>query len=193
LAAFVAACKPHAARSLALSPTPAQPPPPPQQPQQPQQQPGRGQQPERGQCHKLLVVDFGSMGALGLLGDAPQLLQVLVGALDLLGPAWRAVLLTGGWAALEAACAATQLAPDTQRLHVHAGPLACHHLLLRCCDALLHHGGAGTTAAALAAGAPQLVCPLQFDQHYWVRLASCCHTPTPSVVRVCVCAGLHAR
>lgn len=28
---------------------------------------------------------------------------------------------------------------------------------------------AGTTAASLAAGTPQLLCPLQFDQFYWVR------------------------
>jgi hypothetical protein len=53
-------------------------------------------------------------------------------------------------------------------LFVQHASLPCHHLLLQCADVMLHHGGSGTTAAALAAGVPQLVCPLQFDQFYWV-------------------------
>jgi UDP:flavonoid glycosyltransferase YjiC (YdhE family) len=44
-------------------------------------------------------------------------------------------------------------------------PHAAH--LPHCC-AVMHHGGAGTTSAALAAGCPQLVCPLHFDQFQWV-------------------------
>ena len=31
--------------------------------------------------------------------------------------------------------------------------------------AVIHHGGIGTTARALAAGVPQLVMPMAFDQH----------------------------
>jgi rhamnosyltransferase subunit B len=41
---------------------------------------------------------------------------------------------------------------------------ASFRLLFPACAAVVHHGGIGTTAAALAAGAPQLVLPLAFDQ-----------------------------
>lgn len=33
--------------------------------------------------------------------------------------------------------------------------------------AVVHHGGAGTTTAAARAGAPQVVMPQYYDQHYW--------------------------
>jgi UDP:flavonoid glycosyltransferase YjiC (YdhE family) len=36
--------------------------------------------------------------------------------------------------------------------------------LLPHCGAIIHHGGVGTTAQALAAGIPQLIMPLAFDQ-----------------------------
>jgi vancomycin aglycone glucosyltransferase len=35
--------------------------------------------------------------------------------------------------------------------------------------AVVHHGGAGTTTAAALAGAPQVVIPQIYDQHYWAR------------------------
>lgn len=35
--------------------------------------------------------------------------------------------------------------------------------------AVVHHGGAGTTTVATRAGAPQLVLPQVYDQHYWGR------------------------
>ena len=35
--------------------------------------------------------------------------------------------------------------------------------------AVVHHGGAGTTTAATRAGAPQVVIPQQYDQHYWAQ------------------------
>lgn len=35
--------------------------------------------------------------------------------------------------------------------------------------AVVHHGGAGTTTAAAAAGAPQVVVPQMYDQHYWAQ------------------------
>ncbi|MEV4525213.1 glycosyltransferase [Streptosporangium sp. NPDC049304] len=41
--------------------------------------------------------------------------------------------------------------------------------LFRRVAAVVHHGGAGTTTAAARAGAPQVVIPQQFDQHYWAR------------------------
>lgn len=33
----------------------------------------------------------------------------------------------------------------------------------------VHHGGAGTTTAAALAGAPQVLVPQLYDQHYWAR------------------------
>jgi vancomycin aglycone glucosyltransferase len=33
--------------------------------------------------------------------------------------------------------------------------------------AVVHHGGAGTTTAAARAGAPQVVVPQMYDQHYF--------------------------
>lgn len=36
--------------------------------------------------------------------------------------------------------------------------------LLPQCAAVVHHGGIGTTSQALAAGVPQLICPMAFDQ-----------------------------
>ncbi len=35
--------------------------------------------------------------------------------------------------------------------------------------AVVHHGGAGTTHAATRAGAPQVLIPQHYDQHYWVE------------------------
>ena len=37
--------------------------------------------------------------------------------------------------------------------------------------AVVHHGGAGTTTAAARAGAPQVVIPQHYDQHYWAQRA----------------------
>jgi len=35
--------------------------------------------------------------------------------------------------------------------------------------AVVHHGGAGTTTAAARRGAPQVVIPQHYDQHYWAQ------------------------
>jgi vancomycin aglycone glucosyltransferase len=35
--------------------------------------------------------------------------------------------------------------------------------------AVVHHGGAGTTTAAARTGAPQVVIPQMYDQHYWAQ------------------------
>jgi sterol 3beta-glucosyltransferase len=82
------------------------------------------------------------------------------------------VLVTGGWQPLADAYAALQTDSRHSQLFLQQQPLACHHLLLSAADSVLHHGGSGTTAAALAAGTPQLICPLQFDQYYWVSCLS---------------------
>jgi len=41
--------------------------------------------------------------------------------------------------------------------------------LFRRVAAVVHHGGAGTTTAAARAGAPQVVIPQHYDQHYWAH------------------------
>jgi vancomycin aglycone glucosyltransferase len=38
--------------------------------------------------------------------------------------------------------------------------------------AIVHHGGAGTTTLASLSGAPQVVIPQRYDQHYWARRVS---------------------
>lgn len=43
------------------------------------------------------------------------------------------------------------------------------HALFARVAAVVHHGGAGTTTAAALAGAPQVVVPNQYDQHYWAE------------------------
>ena len=42
-----------------------------------------------------------------------------------------------------------------------------HQALFKRVAAVVHHGGAGTTHAATRAGAPQVVIPQHYDQHYW--------------------------
>ena len=41
--------------------------------------------------------------------------------------------------------------------------------LFRRAAAVVHHGGAGTTTAAARAGAPQVLIPQHYDQHYWAE------------------------
>jgi vancomycin aglycone glucosyltransferase len=43
------------------------------------------------------------------------------------------------------------------------------HALFPRVAAAVHHGGAGTMTAVAAAGAPQVVIPNHYDQHYWAR------------------------
>jgi vancomycin aglycone glucosyltransferase len=43
------------------------------------------------------------------------------------------------------------------------------HALFPRVAAVVHHGGAGTTTAAALAGAPQVVIPVNYDQHYWAQ------------------------
>jgi vancomycin aglycone glucosyltransferase len=44
-----------------------------------------------------------------------------------------------------------------------------HHALFPRVAAVVHHGGAGTLTAAALAGAPQVVIPQNYDQHYWAQ------------------------
>ena len=69
----------------------------------------------------------------------------------------RAILLRG-WADLEL----VDDAPDC----IAIGEVNQQALFARVA-AVVHHGGAGTTTAAARAGAPQVVIPQHYDQHYW--------------------------
>jgi vancomycin aglycone glucosyltransferase len=49
-------------------------------------------------------------------------------------------------------------------------PLLDHPLFFNCVrHGGVHHGGAGTTTTAALAGAPQVVIPQIYDQHYWAQ------------------------
>jgi hypothetical protein len=91
----------------------------------------------------------------------------------------RGLLLSGGFPPLLAAHAALP-APARSALALFHGPVTAHDLLLARAAVLLHHGGSGTAAAALAAGTPQVVAPLQFDQPFWAgRLEAMGVAPPP--------------
>ncbi|KAK9835230.1 hypothetical protein WJX81_007555 [Elliptochloris bilobata] len=111
--------------------------------------------------------DFGSMAALGLLGDEALVVAAACGALEALG--MRGVLLTGGHEPLlQAAQVAAVCCEGPHCLTAVRNPVPANWLLPRCA-ALVSHGGAGTVAAALALGVPQVVCPLLFDQPFWAE------------------------
>ena len=53
-----------------------------------------------------------------------------------------------------------------------------HQALFTRVAAVVHHGGAGTTTAAALAGAPQVVIPQLYDQHYWAQRVHALHIGT---------------
>ena len=89
---------------------------------------------------------------------APQdFSQVIVQAARALG---RRALISRGWADLSLA--------DNEPDCLAIGEVNQQALFKRVA-AVVHHGGAGTTTAAALAGAPQVVVPQMFDQHYWAQ------------------------
>jgi vancomycin aglycone glucosyltransferase len=92
---------------------------------------------------------FGSMRAPQGLG------QVMVATARALG--CRAIV-SRGWADLSPA--------DNEFDCLTIGEVNQQALFKRVA-AVVHHGGAGTTTTAAFAGAPQLVIPQLYDQHYW--------------------------
>lgn len=111
---------------------------------------------------------FGSMRAPKDLGD------VMIGSARALG---RRAIVSRGWADLSIATEPDCLAIGEVN----------QQALFRRVAAVVHHGGAGTTTAAAAAGAPQVVIPQLYDQHYWAQRISAlgvgaAHAPgTPAV------------
>jgi vancomycin aglycone glucosyltransferase len=61
-----------------------------------------------------------------------------------------------------------------------------HQALFKRVAVVVHHGGAGTTHTAARSGAPQVILPQMYDQHYWagriqqLGLGSTLTTATPS-------------
>jgi vancomycin aglycone glucosyltransferase len=94
---------------------------------------------------------FGSMRA------PPDLGQVMVRAARALG---RRAIVSRGWAELSLV--------DDEPDCLAVGEVNQQALFKRVA-AVAHHGGAGTTTAAALAGAPQVVIPQIYDQHYWAR------------------------
>jgi vancomycin aglycone glucosyltransferase len=97
---------------------------------------------------------FGSMRAPEHLG------QAMVGAARGVG---RRAIVSQGWAELSVNAA--------DRDCFVVGEANLRALFTRV-GAIVHHGGAGTTTLAALAGAPQVVVPQMYDQHYWARRVS---------------------
>lgn len=89
---------------------------------------------------------------------APQgLSRVMIESARALG---RRAILLRGWAALSLL--------DDELDCIAIGEVNQQALFKRVA-AVVHHGGAGTTTAATRAGAPQVVVPQHYDQHYFAR------------------------
>jgi vancomycin aglycone glucosyltransferase len=86
--------------------------------------------------------------------------RVMVGSARALG---CRMILSRGWADLSL----PEDAPDCLAIDE-----VNHQALFRRVAAVVHHGGAGTTAAVARAGAPQVVIPQMYDQHYWAERVS---------------------
>ena len=89
---------------------------------------------------------------------APQdLSQVMIQSARALG---RRAIVSRGWADLSLV--------DDEPDCLAIGEVNQQALFTRVA-AVVHHGGAGTTTAAALAGAPQVVIPQIYDQHYWAQ------------------------
>jgi vancomycin aglycone glucosyltransferase len=89
---------------------------------------------------------------------APQgLSRVMVDAARALG---RRAIVSRGWAELSLV--------DDEPDCLSIGDVN-HSALFKRVAAVVHHGGAGTTTTAARAGAPQVIIPQNYDQHYWAE------------------------
>jgi vancomycin aglycone glucosyltransferase len=94
---------------------------------------------------------FGSMRA------PEDLSQVMIRSARALG---RRAILSRGWADLSLV--------DQEPDGLAIGEVNQQALFQRVA-AVVHHGGAGTTTTAALAGAPQVIVPQMYDQHYWAQ------------------------
>jgi vancomycin aglycone glucosyltransferase len=104
--------------------------------------------------------------------DAGQLIRQVARALG------RRAIVSQGW------FDAPLVESDADCLSI--GEVNVHALFSRVA-AVVHHGGAGTTTAATLAGAPQVVIPARYDQHYWAQRVhilgiGAAHTPSAPTI-----------
>ena len=92
----------------------------------------------------------------GSIRVAPDLGAVMLATARALG---RRAIVSRGWANLT-----LDTAPDCLAI----GEVNLRRLFARVA-AVVHHGGAGTTTLAALAGAPQVVVPQMYDQHFFAR------------------------
>jgi vancomycin aglycone glucosyltransferase len=93
----------------------------------------------------------------GSIRATESLSRVMITSARALG---RRVIVSRGWAELELLDGAADC--------ISIGEVNQQALFKRVA-AVVHHGGAGTTTAAALAGAPQVVIPQHYDQHYWAQ------------------------
>ena len=93
----------------------------------------------------------------GSISAPADLARVMIESARALG---RRAILSRGWAELELV--------DAQPDCLAIGEVNQQALFKRVA-AVVHHGGAGTTHAAARAGAPQVIIPQHYDQHYWAQ------------------------
>jgi vancomycin aglycone glucosyltransferase len=94
---------------------------------------------------------FGSMRA------PPDVSQVMINSARAVG---RRAIVSRGWAGVTV--------PDNEPDCFSVEEVNLQALFKRVA-AVVHHGGAGTTTVAAQAGAPQVVVPQMYDQHYWAK------------------------
>jgi len=93
----------------------------------------------------------------GSVGVPQDLSQTIVHAARALG---RRAIVSRGWAELTLA--------DNEPDCLAIGETNLLALFKRVA-AVVHHGGAGTTTLAALTGAPQIIIPQRYDQHYWAQ------------------------
>lgn len=121
----------------------------------------------------------------GSIRATPGLPEAMIGAARAVG---RRALVSRGWAGLS-------LVDDAEDCFL-VGDVNQRALFPRVA-AVVHHGGAGTTTAAASAGAPQVVAPQMYDQHYWARRVhelgvGAAHPPAPPTAGSLAAALRHA-
>ena len=92
----------------------------------------------------------------GSIRAAQEAGEVMIQAARTLG---RRAIVSRGWAGLQVDDGADCLAVDEVN----------QQALFKRVAAVVHHGGAGTTSIAALSGAPQVVIPQMYDQHYWAQ------------------------
>jgi vancomycin aglycone glucosyltransferase len=93
----------------------------------------------------------------GSMRGTPDLSQVMVESANAVG---HRAIVSRGWA---------DLSLVDQGSNCLAIDEVNHQALFKRVAAVVHHGGAGTTTAAARSGAPQVIIPQLYDQHYWAQ------------------------